>query len=494
MIRRILILLIAIFGLILWSCKTEHSFNLAELKEKIIQLGEDDTISQSEWNELVNKISLNHSERSLNRFFTNDSLDEKKLSSYIEELSFDIEKTEAIPSAKSVNIYIENSGSMLGFMNGSTGLKNTLTKLIIELKSDFKDKNINFHFINKRVTSLKTKGNKENYPSTLSKNIDDKDSKGDSDINHIFKQILDSTSDNSISILFSDCAYSVGKNIKNNDVDGALKIQKSLTEGAFKEAIKHQNFSTLFIQLTSDFHGAYYTKNNQKIILKGEEIPYYITVIGRQKELSKFDFIDKLDGFKHKLAFTTQDYSKKCFYSIVQTNEDHGSYRPDREKNVQPHIIRSISEINVPKRGKTLSSFVFSLAVDFSKLPIEYSYPVQKGNYFIETGDYDILKIIPYNKSILKPSSLVKLEKNQVKPTHIILFKSKSEKYNDLIFSLKKNIPEWIYQRNTNDDSNIKTNPNQTFGLKYLAEGIFEAYQNTSVNKDYITFTINIKK
>lgn len=489
MTKRLLIILLTVTCLsFLQSCGGDD-FDV--FKNKVEEFGEDNLISVEEWQELIEDIELHSSDRKFNRFFTNRVFDEKKIERYITDLGFVIEEEQIdYSSEKIINIYIENSGSMFGFVSGNTGFKNAMTKLVVEIKSDYKEENIRFHFINKKITPLTVEGNKEYYPKTLS-NIGDSDS-GDSDINHIFKQILEKTSSNTISVLFSDCAYSVGRDVMNNDVDGALRIQKSLTEGVFKNVINNKGFSTLFAQLTSDFNGTYYTKDNNKIALNKQQIPYYITVIGEEKDISKFDFIDKLDGFQNKLVFTTQDYSKNSFYSLVQTNEDNGGYKPSRDRNSNSNIIQSIENIRIQGRGD--DRFIFSLAVDFSKLPVDENYLLQKNNYMIDKGDYKIVSIFPYDKNILKSNSLVKLEKNKETPTHIIVFESTSDKYSDLVFSLNKNVPEWIYKWNTNNDSNIKTNPNQTFGIKYLAEGIFEAYQKTSTNKDYITLTINIKK
>jgi hypothetical protein len=40
----------------------------------------------------------------------------------------------------------------------------------------------------------------------------------------------------------------------------------------------------------------------------------------------------------------------------------------------------------------------------------------------------------------------------------------------------------------------IRQNSNKTFGIKYLIEGINEAYETESKNNDYLELTINIKK
>lgn len=492
MTKRLLIILLTVFSFAFLQSCGGSDFTVFENKVK--EFGKDNIISVEEWQDIKEDIELHSSDRDFNRFFTNKELDDNKIDRYITDLGFVIEEEQTDdPSKKIINIYIENSGSMFGFVSGNTGFKNALTKLIVDLKhKNYKEENIKFHFINKKITPITITGRIENYPISLSGSIMRDFDSNDSNINDIYKQILENTSENVISILFSDCIYSVHQDIRNDDVEGALRIWETRTVGVFNDAIKTKELSTLLVQLTSDFTGNYYTKTNKPIYLNKQQIPYYITVIGEEKELNKFSFVDKLDGFQNKLIFTTQDYSKNSFYSLVQTNEDNGSYKPSRDRNSNANIVQSIESIRIPGRGD--DRFIFSVAVDFSKLPVDENYLLQENNYTIDKGDYKIASIFPYDKNILKPSSLVKLEKNKETPTHIIVFESTSEKYSDLVFSLNKNVPEWIYKWNTNDDSDIRTNPNQTFGIKYLAEGIFEAYQNTSTNKDYITLTINIKK
>lgn len=484
--KLIAIISFILFGLLFQSCTPNH---YKEFEQKVKVFSADGTISVEEWDELTAFIELHSGDRKFNRFVINKSLDEQKLKKFLENRDIKIEpQTPGLP--KTVNIYIENSGSMFGFVNGNTGFKNALTQLVVALKSRYDEDSIKFHFINRQITSLTVTGDIEYFPKTLS-NIGDKDS-GDSDINEIFRQILENTSSASISILVSDCVYSVGRDVKNNDIDGALKIQKSLTEGVFKNVINDKGFSTVFAQLVSDFNGTYYTKDNYKTPLNGQQIPYYITVIGSETDLQKFDFVGGLDGYQNKLVLTTQDYSQNTFYSLLQTTEDNGEYKPIRTRNSNPNIIQSVE--NIRFRGRGGDTFVFSLAVDFDKLPVDENYVVEQSNYIIEKGDYEIASILPFDRNMVKPNALKKLDQANITPTHILIFENTSNRYSDLVFALKKNVPKWIYTWNTNDDSDIKANLKQTFGLKYLVEGVFEAYQNSSSNKDYITFTINIKK
>ena len=86
------------------------------------------------------------------------------------------------------------------------------------------------------------------------------------------------------------------------------------------------------------------------------------------------------------------------------------------------------------------------------------------------------------------------LSKAKAEPTHYIVFESTKPNFTNLSFTLNKQIPNWVYTTSTNDDSNILKSPNSTFGIKYLIEGISEAYETQSKNNNYLELTINIKK
>ncbi|SFS30609.1 hypothetical protein [Sphingobacterium wenxiniae] len=188
--------------------------NFSVFNGKMENFGKSDgKIIAEEWEELKDEINLYNTDRKFSRFFTQGILDEQKLEQYILKSGFIIEEEKADNlNRKVVNIYMENSGSMFGFVQGNTELKNAMTRVIVELKSNgYKEENIHFYFVNKKIKPRKVEGSIEDYPMILSGNtIGDPDS-GDSNINEIFQQILGRTSPDTLSVLFSDCIYSVHK-------------------------------------------------------------------------------------------------------------------------------------------------------------------------------------------------------------------------------------------------------------------------------------------
>ena len=129
---------------------------------------------------------------------------------------------------------------------------------------------------------------------------------------------------------------------------------------------------------------------------------------------------------------------------------------------------------------------MFSVAVDFSSLPLSETYFTNKANYEC-TGNFaveDVQKVVVNN--LYEVSTFV--------PSHLIHVHSKLSPYGDLSIGLKNTVPLWISLTNSDSEINIETNSSQTFGFKYLIEGISEAYRFVTPQKNIVTFSIAINK
>jgi hypothetical protein len=452
-------------------------------------------ITVDELDKLIDHIKLFDNERKFKKFFTNENFDEIKLISFLEKKGEIVEKRIDTDESKNyfVNVYIENSGSMNGYVNGNTQFKGAIRDLLVMLKYYYDEKNLKINFINSDIYPTNIEGNIINFSKSLNTKTFKVGNTSSSNLNNIFNQILKKTSQNTISILLSDCIYS----IKGNKTEDLLSDQKSLTKDAFLTKFKNKEpLATTIVKLNSSFSGTYYDKNDKKTQLKNMSRPYYMSIIGSEKAMASFNSNielskNKVEGFENKYNLTLKDYSKEVYYSVVNTKVDSGRYKPDRAYN-NNGAINGIEDVCVNDRNS--SSFIFSVALDLSNVPIEDSYVSDKSNYSIGEGDYKIKGVYKFDKKQLGPSSINMLAKTKAEPTHYIVFESTKPNFTNLSFSLKKQIPNWVYSTTTNDDSNILESPNSTFGIKYLIEGITEAYETESKNSNYLELTINIKK
>lgn len=479
------ILLLLCFGVMLTGCKNDFD----NFKDKAAAYAKSDKyINREELDKLKNEIALLSDDRAFKKFYTDDAIDEVKLIEFLEHEGYPVKLAPAINHKQdSVNVYLENSGSMFGYVNGDTEYKDALTELLVQLGSIYGKKDIHLYFINTKIYPIAFDGNVAQYPGTLSP--DKLKVAGDinsSDINDIYRQVIDKTPEKTISIILSDCIYSVS----GDDTAGKLEMQKSLTKDVFQDS----NISTLVAKLNSGFTGYYYPKNNTKQKLSNQSRPFYISVLGQAGAMGFFynniHFQPNFKGYENKVFLSSAYNNQAVYHTIVNTATSTG-FRPVREFS-DSGSVRGMEDIAVNDRdGK---AFTFAIAIDMATVPAEEDVVKDPRSYSITKGNYKITGIELYNPKLLKPASVNIINKAGRHPTHIINFVSTGTNYTDLEFALKNEIPQWVRATSTNDDTDIKSLGTKTFGFNYLIEGINEAGKKEAVADDYFKIIIKINQ
>lgn len=483
--------LISLFSLVLSSCGSDYS----SFEDKADQYCKSDSeISASEIDNLSEEIKLFEGDRKFRKFFTDGSFDRAKLLTFLEKNGCNVaDSVESPLKAKSyfINIYIENSGSMNGYVNGNTEFKNAIRDLFVLLKYNYGEKNISVNFINSAIYPTAVEGDIVAFSKALNTKTFKVGNTNESNINDIFKQVLSKTSKDTIAILLSDLIYSIG----GGETESLLSDQKSLTKDAFLTKFKkNEKVATSVIKLNSAFNGNYYDKNNKRTMLDGVQRPYYITIVGSNDFMDNFNSKIKFDkssvaGFENRFNLSLKDYSQNLQFSVVNTDEDAGRYRPNKAYT-QNGVVKGIEAVSVDRN----SNFIFSVALDLSQIPVEDSYILNKENYFVKDANYKILAIHPYSDKKIKANSLNMIKRNKFLPTHYIVFQAAEKSFNNLNFTLEKRLPKWVSETSTTDDTDSNLNKNKTFGIKYLIEGINEAYNIESKHNNYFELNLDIKK
>jgi len=470
------------------GCKTD----LDTFNEKASQLSKSDNyIDPKELEELKDYVADFSGDRAFKKFFMDGILDENLLTAHLKEQGYTIKLETTASKNVAVNVYIENSGSMNGYINGNTEFKSAIQDMLVLLKYQYDEKNINLFFINSQIHPTNINTDLAGFASALNTKSFKVGATTSSNLNNIFKQILAKTSKDTISILISDCIYS----IKGSHTEDLLSDQKNLTKDAFLTKSKQNiNLMTTVVKLNSRFKGYYWDKNEKRTFLNNEPRPYYISIVGSEIAMNDFNlkiiFSKKeVEGYENKLVLSSMNYSKEIYYSVINTKTDFGRFKTAREFS-DKNSVKGIEDINSDSRNG--DKFTFSVALDLSQLPLEDDYISNLKNYAVEQGDFTILKISKFSNENLVPSSVTKISKSGKAPTHYITFSSTSKKYSDLVFSLKRQVPKWVEETSTEDDTDLKSITNKTFGFKYLIGGISEAYQTISPSKNYFELKINI--
>jgi len=163
-----------------------------------------------------------------------------------------------------VTFFIENSGSMLGYVSRANDFKNALVSL--SYFPEFDNSTKEFYFINGTSNTSKKSNISINLigtdPELLKNNLNQSSfiQFGDprySDLARMFEKALASANGSEISILVSDCIYDVGE---ESDPITALKIETEKTKKVFRDRLTAENVQTIIIRNFSFLRHSYSPK------------------------------------------------------------------------------------------------------------------------------------------------------------------------------------------------------------------------------------------
>ena len=382
-------------------------------------------------------------------------------------------------------IYMENSGSMDGYVNLNSDFKDALGKIIV--KSDVYGKSTNLYFINDKIYDIQEtalKGDVNNFVSQLNASTMKIGMTGSSNINQIFRMVLDKTAQDTVSILFSDFVYS----IKGTDVSSQVANAKNATMGAFMNAIKsNPNFATIILQCSSQFKGKYYDRNDKPIAYTGTR-PYYIFIMG---SCDKLQYIDKklelntsstgIPGLMNIYFLSSKSYELNDGSVQVLTNSYTNSLLIKPEKNEY--------DIDFFKFDKNDAVWEFGYALDVSNMFIDESYLTDIANYEIEPSEITLMKA-----EFTKEQAAIDEVTQFTSPLVLQLGMNNTTRTPNIKVRLINHIPSWVSAANIMDDQGVVPEPMQTFAIESLISGVFEAFKSQTSNNPIFEYEVTINK
>ncbi len=359
-----------------------------------------------------------------------------------------------------VNVYIENSGSMDGYVKGVTEFEQAIYNYLTDIKiSQFAD-SLNLFYINSDIipqgsdisdfieklepTTFKIKGG----------------NRGTTDISNLIKSVLNETKPYEIAILITDGIFSPGK---GRDAEQYLVNQQIGIKSNMANYLKRYPESAVIIyQLSSQFNGLYYNREDSKSLIN-EKRPYYIWIIGETNLIN--DLIHKVPENKFKGSGVQNVFSiigglpKTVDYAVKMGS---GNFDLDKKETKT-----TIEKLKKESKGKQ-NTAKFSVDANLSGFLLSDSYICDASNYDWNIKDYN-LKI---SKSV----------PNKFGYTHQLNFESESVHKGVLSVKLKTQIPQWV--EDINDDDGYKPVSGKTYGIKYQIYGVYEAF---TISYNYYT-------
>ena len=485
--------LIFIFG-----CSSDFS----EFREQAFVFASDNKIDQDEYNTLVGLIQSS-SETTFNLYKNNSKIDNSKVVSELlkyftaKKLNLSASDiwqpiTNTVKDEKfTINVFLENSGSMNGYLDDpNTQFKNSVYSLLARLKLFNNSLGLNLALINKGDQLLFTNASNNDIvkfkeilnPSSFRQISAGKT--GESDLNDLINRSLIKSNKNNLSVFISDCIYSPGKNIP--DAKQYLVDQKEGIFLNFATELKKRDLNLIILQLFANFKGKYYDHLNNEIkIVNSISRPYYIWFIGTENQINQLIRSKKLEeieggGYKNKLVIQPIKNVEQPKHKIISKPTAGNFDKTDLGKFI-------ITKASASKEDRNKGEFGFNVAVDFSQ-------SLQDGEYFLDPTNY---KLNNKDYSFIVDEIQDKTNPSTIGFTHILKLKTSKLKEETLIIDIIGKVPSWVYNSTSNNDANILSDDSEkqkTFGFKYLAEGVCNAFYPKSKSNTVSSISITIKK
>lgn len=381
-----------------------------------------------------------------------------------------------------INVFIENSASMDGYVNGETEFENYIYSMLGEFKSNKFCDTLNLNYINNKIINIAKDANNEsieNFITTL-ESAKFKRKGGDrsvSDLKSVIKNILNQVDDKNVSILISDFIFSSNGN--GSDVT-LLKRQGIGITNDFADKLNKTDLGVIILHLESNFNGIYYDKNNVQIKIN-QKRPFYIWIVGALKNITNVvnQNLINLNNEDYKNVFVLQSINKTTIpnYKIIKNNKN-GNFK------LKENAKGPITDAEVSTKGKDKGKFGFELAVDLGKNIQSKGFYLNNSIYGIN-GNYNLIARI--NSDTSSP---------QLKDfTHVLQIQTTKLQNESLVVNILQEIPNWISNISTNDDTKINLiDKNKTYGFKYLVSGVFNAFDAKSKSKIINSIKIKIER
>ena len=397
-----------------------------------------------------------------------------------------IEKSTCSKTLPTLKVYIENSDSMDGYISIGNDFKDSITNLIVRLKSQ--SSKTEFNYINSGIFPVKQSLEgfiKDLSLSGTSSYYRNKSNTFGSDLNSLFKKIVNSLGRDEISVFITDGIYSVQE---SSNIQNELLSSQNFTMNTFIEAISEKNISTVVLQYESMFEGSYYDMRHAPHHIKSKK-PFYVFIIGNKDVLDSL-WMDKSTEIKknHKL----KNYS---FFQNIKTNTVNSMVLSNYKKTGSRKIIDRYRGIIKNISLNTENLFQISLVADLHPY---------KGNDKLldDTSNYNIpkycsLEIENFDFSNLDSNDRVFLQKFTGTPSHIftLLCNKNILAEEKLYISLIKQRSSWIKDLNQDSDiSPFNWVEFKTFGLENLISGISDAYRELSSGESLFIIPIHIER
>ena len=387
-------------------------------------------------------------------------------------------KTESVGT---IHFFLETSASMGGYLKGGTTFKDVVADVVTKANQI---RPVSLYTISGKAQPVT--GGVNSFVAELA--TTPLATGKSSEMHQIFKQVGSKAGSNDLAILVSDCILSFPDvDIKRNPEVNRSDASSTLKNNMYDQfaSFSKQGIGATVLAYTSPFNGTYYTYQNQKQKLTGEQRPFYIWVIGKQNLLGPFvqQLVDQLTTSSAKrLDFGAAGALNR--YDLLFALNKKGDWRADHN---------NVTNITM---GRKTQPIEFSIGLNMTGLP-EYAQAESylKSNLAVTADNGSVKLVNVQRKDAVKTDRMSDREQKLLQPnTHVLTFRVDNLFADAATLTLKLPVrfDTWYTTWSTMDDRTEAGRKNKTFALEHLMTGVREAYQ-TSGN-EFANLSIRLTK
>lgn len=365
-----------------------------------------------------------------------------------------------------IHFFVENSGSMYGFVNQGNKFTSIITTYVTDLSTKFKD-SVKLYYLNNKIIPLSYTSKQFTHQLNTQSFRKMGGNPSETHIDALLNKIISKADEDNIVIMVTDGIFSPGRADADRFIDGQYN---NIKRNIYNHLNSYPNMGIIIHQLSSPFKGTFYNKYNQAFHNTNMVIPFYIWIIGNKENLEKVKTVVLKESISSKNVIeNTFSITKGNQATNFAVKKNSGNFELD--KNDPKHTIRKLK----PDKRTRNNSVKFSVNADLSKFLLDKSYLLDKNNYELNNSNYQL--------------EVKKATSNPFGYTQELVFESDKVYKGEVRVKLKTKLPEWF--NDLNDDEGSSPIERKTYGIKYQAHGIYDAFTHT--NNFYTEIIINIK-
>lgn len=350
-----------------------------------------------------------------------------------------IANSQAPAKAPVLKVFVENSGSMDGYMVNGSQLKDCIYDYVSYLNACTAKTQL--YYIN--THTIPYHGSLQSYIKTMSPDkfkVAGGDRKN-SDMAQVIGDVLRNVSDTSVCILVSDCILDVPTNDAQNFL---TQNQITIKNNIINARKRVPSLSVQIMKFASDFQGTYYYPNGTNEHLEHARRPYYIWMFGPKDYLEWFN--------------------KQVPLSLLEKYQPDGfvAFTPQGPIPATIGNRTGASNVIAPNDGEYTIALKMNLAST-----------LQPDTAMLKAQNYE------FSDPNIKIIDVKAVKAKKSKYTAVLAFSIPEEdKITEGVLTiLSPSLPGWIEESNDNTGTNIRRNLRKTTGIKFLIEGVADAFR-----------------